>query len=147
MGTSGTGIRVCPGCGREISFDANVCPYCGKDFRTVGVPAMKKETYMPLIGGILILVAGAHEIYFGTMMVIGGEELLPITFGISSIVLVCGAMVAVLGIVAILGGVFAIRRKNFTLAILGSILGLLGAYIIVPIIGLILIALSKDEFS
>ncbi|HEX7392238.1 MAG TPA: zinc ribbon domain-containing protein [Thermoplasmata archaeon] len=147
MGTSGTGNRVCPGCGREISMDANVCPHCGKDFRMIGQPAQKKETYMPLIGGILILVAGAHEIYYGTMMVIGGEELLPITFGMSSIIVVCGAIVAVLGIVAILGGVFAIRRKNFTLAILGCILGLLGAYIIVPIIGLILIALSKDEFS
>jgi len=128
-------------------MDANVCPYCGKDFRTIGLSTQKKETYMPLIGGILILIAGAYEIYYGVMMVIGGEELLPITLGLSSIVVVCGAIVAILGVVAVLGGVFAIRRKNFTLAILGSIFGLLGAYIIVPIIGLILIALSKDEFS
>lgn len=25
--------RYCTNCGREIPFDANVCPYCGKDFR------------------------------------------------------------------------------------------------------------------
>lgn len=24
--------RFCPGCGREIPFDANICPYCKKDF-------------------------------------------------------------------------------------------------------------------
>ena len=24
--------RYCTNCGREIPFDANVCPYCGKDF-------------------------------------------------------------------------------------------------------------------
>ena len=25
--------RYCPGCGRNIPFDANICPYCGKNFR------------------------------------------------------------------------------------------------------------------
>ena len=25
--------RMCPGCGRPIPMDAQVCPYCGKDFR------------------------------------------------------------------------------------------------------------------
>jgi len=25
--------RYCTNCGREIPLDANVCPYCGKDFR------------------------------------------------------------------------------------------------------------------
>ena len=24
--------RFCPNCGREIPFDANICPYCKKDF-------------------------------------------------------------------------------------------------------------------
>jgi membrane protease YdiL (CAAX protease family) len=28
----GTG-RMCPNCGRSISMDAQLCPYCGKDFR------------------------------------------------------------------------------------------------------------------
>jgi ribosomal protein L40E len=26
--------RYCTKCGREIPIDANVCPYCGKDFRS-----------------------------------------------------------------------------------------------------------------
>jgi uncharacterized protein with PQ loop repeat len=30
-GTSGT--RNCVSCGRSISWDANVCPYCGHDYR------------------------------------------------------------------------------------------------------------------
>ena len=25
--------RICPACGRPIPMDAQVCPYCGKDFR------------------------------------------------------------------------------------------------------------------
>jgi len=24
--------RYCPSCGRAIPFDANICPYCGKNF-------------------------------------------------------------------------------------------------------------------
>ena len=27
--------RICPNCGRPIPMDANVCPFCGKDFRSV----------------------------------------------------------------------------------------------------------------
>ena len=28
------GARCCPNCGREIPFDANICPYCAKKFET-----------------------------------------------------------------------------------------------------------------
>jgi len=27
-------LRMCPNCGREIPFDANVCSYCGKKFES-----------------------------------------------------------------------------------------------------------------
>lgn len=29
----GTSDRNCPNCGRSIPLDAQVCPYCGKDFK------------------------------------------------------------------------------------------------------------------
>ena len=29
----GSNIRMCMKCGRKIPFDANLCPYCGYDFR------------------------------------------------------------------------------------------------------------------
>jgi len=35
-----TGTRDCVSCGRAISWDANVCPYCGHDFRMVMAPQM-----------------------------------------------------------------------------------------------------------
>lgn len=34
--TSEGGGRTCPSCGRPIPMDAQVCPYCGKDFRPPG---------------------------------------------------------------------------------------------------------------
>jgi len=30
----GSSDRVCPNCGRYIPFDSEVCPYCGKKFRS-----------------------------------------------------------------------------------------------------------------
>lgn len=34
MEASGTSsVRNCVSCGRSISWDANVCPYCGHDYR------------------------------------------------------------------------------------------------------------------
>ena len=29
-GPFGFGLRFCPGCGRQIPFDARLCPYCGQ---------------------------------------------------------------------------------------------------------------------
>lgn len=31
--TTGATTRNCVSCGRSISWDANVCPYCGHDYR------------------------------------------------------------------------------------------------------------------
>jgi RNA polymerase subunit RPABC4/transcription elongation factor Spt4 len=32
IGRAATG-RICPNCGRPIPMDANLCPYCGKNFQ------------------------------------------------------------------------------------------------------------------
>lgn len=37
------GPRFCPSCGRSIQFDANVCPYCGHDFRWANSPPARDE--------------------------------------------------------------------------------------------------------
>lgn len=41
-----TGTRNCVSCGRAISWDANVCPYCGHDFRMqmAGQPAQPQTS-------------------------------------------------------------------------------------------------------
>jgi len=40
MASSQSGTRSCVGCGRAIAWDANVCPYCGHDFRVQMAPQM-----------------------------------------------------------------------------------------------------------
>jgi len=123
--SGGPGSRNCVSCGRPISFDANVCPYCGHDYRVVmaGPTAAKKaESSTPVIGGVLILI--------------GGLILLIATFW-------CIVTVP-LGIIAILGGVFAIQRTHFTIALIGGILAIPS---ILGLIGMILVIMSKDEFT
>jgi len=109
----------------------------------------KKESVMPVIGGVLILIAGLIELGYGGLLVAGGSaaDTIPIVGGdIGDILTVCGAIVIICGIVALLGGVFAIQRKRFGLAVLGGILGLLG-WFIPGLIGLILVAISRKEFK
>jgi hypothetical protein len=141
--------RNCTSCGRAISWDANVCQYCGKDYRAEAQVAPKKHSVMPLIGGVFIIIAGAIEIYYGAVLITGGAFFanLPIIGDtMQNILTACGAILAILGIVAILGGAFALMRKHHGLAILGGVLGLPG-YFIFGLIGLILVAVSKEEFE
>ncbi len=141
--------RNCVACGKSIAWDANVCPYCGHDYRGQAQAAPpKKKGILPVVGGVLVLIAGLVEIISGGFLISSGEFVggLDLGTGLHNILTVCGAIWLILGLVAILGGIVAIQRKHFGLAILGAILGL-GGYFIFGLIGIILIAVGKDDFD
>lgn len=133
-------------CGRTIAWDANVCQYCGYDYRTANAPAAPKETVKPILGGVFVILGAIVELYAGYVMAVAGEAFSGITFGMSDILTTCGAIILLLGIIALLGGVFAIMRKMYGLALLGSILSIPGG-VLPGLIGLILVAMSHDEFK
>jgi hypothetical protein len=118
-----------------------VCPYCGHDYRVAMMPPQKKESAMPLIGGILVLLVGIGYLISGGVIAAGSSLFLDIGGGFG---VLCGAIILVLGILAIFGGIFAIQRKNFAIALIGAIFTVPS---ILGLIGLILIAVSKDEFK
>ena len=125
-----------------------MCPYCGHDYRAaMAAPGMaaKKESAMPVIGGILVIIAGIIELAGGGILIAGGSFFFGLSLGTSGILVACGAIILILGIIALLGGIFALQRKHFGIAVLGGILGL-GGWFIPGLIGLILIAISRDEF-
>ncbi len=143
---------MCVQCGKSIALDANVCPYCGKDYRVQAAPA-KKHTVMPVIGGILILVGGVLTLLTGIGLVASAgafDALMIVDFEgfemIEDILTVCGVIFLILGLIGVLGGVFAIMRKHFGLAVLGGVFALVG-WFIPALIGLILVAVSKGEFE
>lgn len=135
-------------------MEANVCQYCGHDYRIQAGPPAKKKTALPLVGGIMILVGGVIALLAGIgLMGTGGafDAFMIIDVqGVNmfeDILTACGVIFIILGLVAVLGGIFALMRKHFGLAILGGVFALIAGLFIPGLIGLILVGMSKDEFE
>ena len=120
-----------------------------------------KPSMTPAIAGMVLILAGllglltwAAALAVNTSMLQG---LLPPNSPITaaqlqSIFLVCGIIGSILSIIALAGGIVALRRKGWGLAMIGSVLGLftIGPYFlasILALIGLILLIVSRKEFQ
>jgi hypothetical protein len=57
------------------------------------------------------------------------------------------APLIILGIVAIVGGIYALLRKIWGLALAGSICALIGPWFILGILAIIFVSLGKREFN
>ncbi len=116
-------------------------------------------------GGILSIIVGAFEVIGGGMMValirfgipcrpwlfsslpdvpsVWREHCIA-AFPIMSIT-ITGAVLLVLGIIAIVGGVSAVRRKSYGLSLAGAICALIPLNIL-GLLAVIFVALGKREF-
>jgi hypothetical protein len=124
----------------------------------------------PLIAGIFLIIAGLLGIFTWSMALAFDpstldplmlQNTLPADSPISleqlqsmlhSILLTCGIIGCILSIFTLVGGIVAVKRKSWGLAIVGGILGLftigpvfLGS--IIALIGLILVAISRKDFQ
>jgi hypothetical protein len=118
-------------------------------------------------GGILSIIVGAFEVIGGGIMVAVAlvglsiplrpwlSSLLPdvsggwyehsiVVFPILSIIIMGGVLLA-LGIIAIVGGVSAIRRKSFGLSLAGAICALIPLNLL-GLLAVIFVSLGKREF-
>jgi len=140
----------CPKCGHEARDDSAFCPTCGFAL-TERKPAGKMR--LSTIAGILDIVCGALAfvgVLFMTIGIIilandpyrhGPDELDPLVF-----VVPFAAAAAILGTLAIAGGIYALRRKRWGMALTGAIAALL-PWTAMGIAALILTVLSRDEFE
>ncbi len=103
--------------------------------------AERKETALPVIGGVLNITSGV----FG---LIGGIVLLSLIYfaKIPAFLVILGIVLPIFGAIAIYGGICAVRREKFEWAIVGAIFALI-SFTILGIIGLILIIVARDEFK
>lgn len=118
-------------------------------------PPMRPPSNLPIAGGALCLVGGILGLIPWIIIMawgglISGDDA-PGMADIGGLIAVCGATGVILCLFAIIGGVMAIQRKTWAFALIGSILGLLGAWVwiigsVLCLVGLILIAISKDDF-
>jgi len=107
-------------------------------------------------GGILSIIVGAFEMAFGAVVTaLTMSGVIPCVFHcgrfeihITSSFTYLGVPLLVLGIIAIVGGISALRRKSFGLSLAGAICAL-PSYIlgILAILAVIFVALGKREFG
>jgi hypothetical protein len=121
----------------------------------------RKPSNMPLIAGILLIIAGVLGLFtwsaalaLETSMI---ETVLPADAPITaeqlqSILTTCGIIGCIISVFTLTGGIVAVKRKAWGLAVIGGILGLftigpvlLGS--IISLIGLIILAMSRKDFQ
>ena len=108
------------------------------------------KTRKPTIGGILTIISGAlaslgavnYAVGLGDVSGLGKGDIPPF---VPSIIFGVPVLSIIIGLLALIGGILAMRRKNWKWAIAGSIAGSLSV-LPLGIPAIILIALSKDEF-
>jgi hypothetical protein len=126
-------MEHCPQCGTSLDPNYKFCKNCGTRLREYSeVSGETAQTWKPTIGGSLTIAAGV-------LGLIGGIVLVTI-----SPLFMVGLVAIIIGVVAVAGGLCALKRRAWGLALAGSICSI---WCWVGIPAIIFIALSKQEFS
>ena len=124
-----------------------------------------QKTWKPTVAGILNIISGVFNLLGAIGIIIGiiffvststqlflediwgdlGDLGIGINFLIILLVLFA-IFQAILGILPLLGGIYALQRKKWGLALAGSIVAIFGS-LIFGILATIFTAISKDEFE
>jgi hypothetical protein len=107
-----------------------------------------EKTWEPTVGGILAIIAGAISVIFCIVVVVFGRIIgaffgFEVVWGWSTFAI----PLIILGTIAIAGGIFALKRKIWWLALVGAICAIIGPAGILGVLAIIFIALGKREFS
>ncbi len=108
-----------------------------------------KKTWKPVTAGILDIIAGAAALILGFGLMIGGALVGFVTqmpLWLNTLIPVISIPLIILGLIDIAGGICALMRKVWGLALAGSITTLITSQVI-GIISLVLTAISKKEFA
>jgi len=121
------------------------------------------QTWKPIVAGILNIVCGALRILGATALLIGIMFFMPVAItggpgpvpdmpnwmmpGVLSTILVIGLVfLLIVGILPIIGGIYALQRKKWGLALAGSIVAIFGSSVM-GILATIFVVMAKDEFE
>ncbi|UCE92268.1 MAG: zinc ribbon domain-containing protein [Methanobacteriota archaeon] len=142
--------KYCPTCGGQMSIYDSVCPACDVSESRLGKGEFLRtsQSSAPTIGGVLAILAGVLAIGQG-LLYMAGSSIVDIPG--SGTLCFCGAVDFVFGAASVLGGLSALKRDGFTLAIIGAVMGMLGLGFLIGglfgFIAVILIAMSRNEIS
>ena len=117
-----------------------------------------EKTWMPKVAGILDIVSGSFGLFLSFMMALwfaffsiflpcDATELSDLPMSIMAIFMIPWTIfMFAAGILAIVGGIYALKRKNWGLALAGSIAAFFGSSPL-GVAAIIFTALSKAEFE
>jgi hypothetical protein len=111
----------------------------------------KNNSWMPLTAGILDIICGAWGLFFSLILLFLSQFIMALAkmpAAVGPIFAVLAIPMALLAILAIVGGVYALKRKIWGLALAGSIGALFSPYFwLLAITAIVLTAMSKKEFD
>ena len=148
-------------------WDANVCPYCGKDYRQPMpgmmpmAPVAKPKSVVPILAGIFSIITALLGLATAAFLALSTDYLNSLigTSGlgidISGIIMVMVLIGVLLSVVVLLSGIFATMRTHFGFAIVGAVLAMIlvgpFTYYFIGVglgfLSLILLAVSHKEFN
>ena len=115
-----------------------------------------EKTWMPTVAGILDIVAGTVS-FIGLVFVLVGISVLAYTGGIDPLIGIPGTLIlsiavifaifaVIADILAIVGGIYALQKKKWGLALAGSIAAFF-ASILLGTAAIVFTVMSKNEFE
>lgn len=114
------------------------------------------RTWKPTAAGILEIIGGSFQIISGLAIILfsgavagGLRPGFPYGGGLGlsfPMIAAIGLPLLVLGVMAIVGGIFALKRKTWGLALAGGICALFPPHSLLGILAIVFVALSKEEF-
>ena len=113
----------------------------------------ENKTWMPLTAGILEIICGIWALIASLGLVLFASIFKALAIPdvpafVGPLIGMMAIPFALFGILAIVGGVFALRKKNWGLALAGAIVSIFSPYmILLAIAAIVFVALSKSEFS
>ncbi len=103
----------CSRCGKEATENTMFCAGCGASLAG-GQPSVKKK-YLSLAAGIIDIAAGGFFLvsllFMGIVMVVlAGDGEIPLFMALIPLAMV------IPGVLAVVGGIFALRRRSWVMA-------------------------------
>ncbi len=133
----------CPKCGKETTENAIFCAGCGAGL--TGVQTAQK-TRFSTAAGILDIVAGGFSLFSLVFVAIVLLVMVADDEGVPGFLLLIPLGLAVMSVLAIVGGIFALRRKSWAMALTGAIAATLTSSLL-GVAALVLTVMSRDEFE
>lgn len=116
-----------------------------------------EQTWRPTTGGVLCIIAGAINVLLGLVVVVAlagaglllGTEMIDLDLELAGMswLGVLGVPLVVMGIVSIIGGVYALKRRLWGFALAGAICSIMAGNLLYGTLAIVFISVSKSEFN